>query len=177
MDYFKESSLVRVDGRAIAQFLGLATVATALPFFIHIQWITGPIINAILIILLFVVGIRSALMVCLIPSIMALASGLLPAVLAPVAPFVMISNVIFILSIEQIYEANKNSERGYWLGVLTGALLKFVFLFLSINVIAGLLLRKELAVSVTQMMSWPQFTTALLGGVIAWAVLKWLRRF
>jgi hypothetical protein len=29
---------------------------------------------------------------------------------------------------------------------------------------------------VAQMMSWPQFATAITGGLIAWAVLKWLKR-
>jgi len=26
-------------------------------------------------------------------------------------------------------------------------------------------------------MSWPQFATAVAGGLIAWLVLKWLKRF
>jgi len=99
MIYTEEQTMARVNVWAIAQFLGLAGVATLLPFFIHLQWITGPVINAILILILFLVGIRSALVVCLIPSLMALAGGLLPAILAPVIPFIMISNVIFVLSI------------------------------------------------------------------------------
>ena len=175
--YIKEEALTRVDAMSVGKFLTLAGVATILPFFIHLQWLTGPIVNAILIILLFVVGIRSALLVCLIPSIMALSGGLLPAILAPVVPFIMISNVILVLSVEWFYEIFKNSEKGYWAGVLVGALLKFLFLFFSVNIIAKLLLKQDLAVKVAQMMSWPQFATAILGGAIAYAVLKWLRRF
>jgi ABC-type Co2+ transport system permease subunit len=108
---------------------------------------------------------------------MALAGGLLPAILAPVVPFIMISNVILILSVEWFYEIFKNTEKGYWLGVIAGALLKFLFLFFSVNVIAKLLLKQDLVVKVAQMMSWTQFVTAILGGAIAWVVLKWLRRF
>jgi hypothetical protein len=177
MEYVKAETLTRVDVQSIAKFLALAGVATMLPFFVHLQWLTGPIVNAILIILLFVVGIRSALLVCLIPSIMALSSGLLPAVLAPVVPFVMISNVILVLSVEWCYELFKNSNKGYWFGVLVGAFLKFLFLFFSVNIIAKLLLKKDLAITVSRMMSWPQFATAIFGGVIAWVVLKWLKRF
>jgi len=177
MIYTKEQTVARVDTRAIAQFLGLAGVATLLPFFIHIQWITGPVINAILILTLFLVGIRSALVVCLIPSLMALAGGLLPAILAPVVPFIMISNVIFVLSIERIYNQNKNEARGYWPGVLIGAGLKFLFLLASVNLIGRLLIKQELTIKVAQMMSWPQFATAVAGGMVAWAVLKWLKRF
>lgn len=176
MLYIKENTAVRVDASAIAKILGLAGVATILPFFIHIQWITGPIINAIFILILFLIGIRSALVACLIPSLMALSGGLLPAILAPVVPFIMIGNVIFVLSIDYLYNASRSSVRGYWLGVLTGAFLKFVFLYTSVTWITKLLLKQDLAIKVAQMMSWPQFATAMLGGVLAWVILKWLKR-
>jgi len=176
MHYVKEQVLVRANARAIAQFLGLAGVATILPFYIHIQWITGPIINAIFILILFLIGIRSALVVCLVPSLMALSSGLLPAVLAPVVPFIMIGNVIFILSIDWLYNNIKSYEKGYWTGVIIGASLKFVFLFLSVSLISQLLIKQELATKVAQMMSWPQLATSIIGGMIAWVVLKWLKR-
>ena len=108
---------------------------------------------------------------------MALAGGLLPAILAPVIPFIMISNVIFVLSIEWIYNQSRNEAKGYWLGVLVGAGLKFLFLLASVNLIGRLLIKQELTIKVAQMMSWPQFATAVAGGLIAWAVLKWLKRF
>jgi len=176
MIYLKERVAVLADTRAIAKFLGLAGVATLLPFFIHLQWITGPIINAILILILFLVGIRSALVVCLIPSSIALASGLLPAILAPVVPFIMIGNVILVLGVDWLYNHFKNEVWGYWLGVIVGASFKFIFLFASVNFIAKLLIKQELAVKVAQMMSWPQLATAITGGMIAWVVLKWLKR-
>ncbi|MCD4762172.1 iron hydrogenase, partial [bacterium] len=90
MSNIKELTATKVNTRAIARFLALAGVASALPMFIHLQWLTGPLVNAILILALFLIGIRSALVLCMIPSLMALASGLLPAVLAPVVPFIMI---------------------------------------------------------------------------------------
>lgn len=167
----------KVNVQSLTQFVGLAGIATALPFFIHLQWLTGPIINAILILVLFLVGIRSAMVVALVPSLMALAGGLLPAVLAPAVPFIMISNAIFILSIDRIYGWSKNSSRGYWFGVLIGAILKFLFLYFSVSFISRLLIKQELAVKVAQMMSWPQLATAILGGMIAWIILKWLKRF
>ncbi len=172
----KEKTIARVNARAIANFLGLAGVASILPFLIHLQWITGPIINAILILTLFIAGIRSALVLCLIPSLMALAGGLLPAILAPTVPFIMIGNVILILGVDWLYNNSKNELYGYWLGVIVGASLKFIFLFVSANFIAKLLVKQELAVKVAQMMSWPQLATAITGGMIAWMILKWLKR-
>ena len=176
MQHTKERVTAQINARTIAQFLGLASIATLLPFFIHLQWVTGPIVNAILIITLFLVGIRSALVLCFVPSLMALSGGLLPAILAPVVPFIMIGNVILVLTVEWIYNSLKETTRGYWFGVVVGAGLKFLFLFISVNLISKLLIKQELLVKVAQMMSWPQFATAVTGGMIAWLVLKWLKR-
>ena len=176
MIYAKARAATLVNTRVIARFLALSSVAILLPFYIHIQWVTGPIVNAILILLLFLVGIRSALVICLIPSLMALAGGLLPAILAPVVPFIMIGNVIFVICIDWFYNNVKNNKNGYWLGVFAGAGLKFLFLFLSVTYITKLLIKQDLAVKVAQMMSWPQLATAIAGGMIAWVLLKWLKR-
>ncbi len=176
MEYTKEQIAEKVNIQSITRFLFLAGIASILPFFIHLQWLTGPIVNAILILVLFLVGIRSAMVVALVPSLMALAGGLLPAVLAPAVPFIMIGNAIYILCIDRIYEASKSLNHGYWVGVIIGSGIKFIFLFFSVNLISKLLIKQELAVKVAQMMSWPQFATAVMGGMIAWIILKWLKR-
>ena len=172
----KEQTLEKVNVKALTRFIGLAGVATILPFFIHLQWISGPIINAILILVLFLVGARSALVAALIPSLMALSGGLLPAVLAPAVPFIMISNAILVLCVDRFYDWQPD-DKGYWKGILVGAILKFVFLYLSVGWISKLLIKQELALRVAQMMSWPQFATAVIGGAIAFFILKWLKRF
>jgi len=172
----REDVLSKVNVRELSLLIGLSGLTMFLPFFIHLQWITGPIVNALLIIVLFIVGIRSALVLALVPSLMAMAGGLLPAILAPVVPFIMISNVIFIITIDWFYNNSKSVGRGYWLGVIVGSALKFIFLISSVSIIAKLLSGKELIVKVAQMMSWPQFFTALTGGAITWVVLKWLKR-
>lgn len=176
MEITKEETLAKINVQSLTQFISLAGIATALPFFIHLQWISGPIVNAILILVLFLVGIRSAMVVALIPSLMALSGGLLPAILAPAVPFIMISNAILVLTVDRFYDWRPDS-RGYWQGVVVGAILKFVFLYLSVGWITRLLLKQELAAAVVKMMSWPQLATAILGGVIAWVILKWLKRF
>lgn len=176
MAYIQEQAAERVNTGALAQFLALATVAMTLPFLVHLQWLTGPIVNAVLILALFLVGIRAALVLALVPSLMALSSGLLPAVLAPVVPFIMISNVILVLSIEYFYKNAKKEFNGYWLGVLIGAAGKFLFLYFNVSLIVGLLMKKEVSDKVILLMSWPQFVTAVLGGMIAWGILKWLKR-
>lgn len=177
MTILKEQVLAELNIKTLTSFLALAGAAIMLPFFIHAQWLTGPIINAIFVLALFLVGIRSALVICLIPSLIALSGGLLPAILAPVVPFIMIGNIIFVLTVDWFHNKSKDSNKGYWLGVILGAALKFTWLFLSVSFISHLLVKQELAVKVAQMMSWPQFATAVMGGMIAWVVLKWLKRF
>jgi riboflavin transporter len=176
MDEFKTKIGELVDARSVSTFVGLAGLTMLVPFFIHWQWLTGPFVNAMLIIILFILGIRSALVMCLVPSLMALASGLLPAVLAPAIPFIMISNVLYILIIDWIYNNFKDNTYGYWWGVFAGSTVKFLFLLVCVNIVGKLLIKNELILKVTQMFSWPQFATAVVGGMIAWVVLKWLKR-
>jgi len=172
MQYLKEKTFERVNINSLAQFAGLASIAMFLPFILHIQWITGPIVNAILILTLLKFGFRNAIALAVVPSLMALSGGLLPAILAPVVPFIMISNIILILCVDWVYHNFKDKTKGYWVGVIVGAGLKFSFLFLSVNIISGLLIKQELAIKVAQMMSWPQLYTAVIGGVIAWGIWK-----
>ncbi len=170
------ASLTRVQVKTLSKFLLISGLAIMIPFYIHIQWLTGPIINALLVLSLFLLGIRSAVFVALIPSIVALSVGLLPAILAPMIPFIMLSNILFVLVIDLVYKSIKNEKASYWLAILLASFIKFTFLFLSVSVISKLLIKSELAVKVAQILSWPQFYTALLGGVIAFIILKCLKK-
>lgn len=176
MNIIKTKINTAVNTRALIQFIALAGTASFLPFVLHLQWLTGPIVNAILIITLFLLGIRSALFLCVIPSLMALSGGLLPVILAPILPFIMLSNMLFVLTIDWFYTNIKNDQKAYWLGVFAAASLKFVWLLLSVHFIKNLLTKQELAIKVAQIFSWSQFATALSGALIAWLVLKWLKR-
>jgi len=177
MQNTKARTISRVDTLAMAQFLTLALSASILPFFIHAQWITGPIMNAIFVLSLFLVGIRASLSLCLVPSVIALSSGLIPAVLAPMVPFIMISNIIFVLGIDFfIKDRNQVSIMNYFWGAFVGAFLKFIFLFLSVNIISQLLIQKELIIKISQIMGSAQFVTAFAGAFLAFFILKWLRK-
>lgn len=176
MRYIKENILIKPNIVSLASFLTLASIAVFIPFFVHVQWLTGTIVNAILIIVLFTVGIRGALVLCLMPSLMALSGGLIPPILAPIVPFIMIANVLLVLIIDRSYFYFKDNLKGYWTGLIVGSLLKFVFLYFSLNIISNLLIKQELMAKVAQMMSWPQLATALTGGFIAWIFLKKIKR-
>jgi len=177
---YQAIALRRAEVQTIVKFLGLALPAVFLPFYIHNQLVTGPIVNALLILTLLLVGFRAALTVALLPSLVALSSGLLPAVLAPAVPFIMISNVILIMTVDyfgrlRVFSAFQ--QRAYFFGVVCGALLKFAFLYSSVILIARLLTNQSLLGAVVKMMGAAQLATALAGGLFAWLVLRSLKYF
>jgi len=161
--------LAKIQARSLTVATALLGIAIFLPFFIHLQWITGPIVNAVLIIATVLVGLRLTMLVALVPSIMAMSSGLLPLPLAPVVPFIMLSNVILILIFDWL------RDRNYWLGVILGGAIKFLFLYSMTHLVLVSLLGVDLAAKAAIMMSWPQFITVLIGGALAYGVLRFLK--
>ncbi|MFA6307975.1 MAG: iron hydrogenase [Patescibacteria group bacterium] len=151
------------------QFLTLLSIATIAPLF-HQQWLTGPIVNAMFLIAVVLLGSQNAILLALLPSTIALGVGLLPAVLAPMIPFIIISNVTFILGFHYLREKN------FWLAVAVASVLKFAFLWATSFVVISLLLKKELATNVSAVMSWPQLATALIGGLLAYIFLKKIKK-
>jgi hypothetical protein len=152
--------------KKLAIFSTLISVAILLPTLIHSQAITGPVVNATLFLATTLFSPHIAILIGLLPSLVALTTGLLPASLAPMILFIMTGNTILILVF--YYFQKKN----FWLGITLASLLKFLFLFSTSSLVIGLLLKKELAKNVALMMSWPQFLTALAGGVITYFILK-----
>ena len=101
---------------------------------------------------------------------MALSSGLLPLPLAPMIPFIMIANAILVAVFYYLY------KKSFVAAILIAAFLKFVFLYAVVTFLAQNLLDAIFLPKVAIMMSWPQFATALLGGVFAFVVLKFLKK-
>ena len=139
---------------------GIAMLAPLL----HQQLITGTIVNATLFVAAVILGRRMGIMVGVIPSVIALAVGTLPAALAPMVPYIMLSNALLIV----IFIFLK--DRNYWLAVCAASFSKFIFLYAVSAFVFGVLTQKVLATMVAQMMSWPQLVTALAGGTLAWIV-------
>ena len=146
-------------------------IASTIAPLLNQQAITGSIVNAMLFMAAIILGREAAILLGLIPSLIALASGLLPSVLAPMIPLIIIGNTILILIFSQLRKKN------YWLAVSTASLLKFLFLFGTSSVVINLLIKKEVAVKVATMMSWPQLFTALAGGLLAYIFLRAVKKF
>lgn len=161
--------LVRANVLPFITFTALIGVATVAPLF-HYQPVTGPIVNATLFIAAATLGPQRAILIGLIPSMIALSAGLLPAVLAPMIPFIMLSNAILIMTFSALKKKN------YWLNIAIGSTLKFLFLFTTSSIVINLLIKKEIAQQVALILSWPQLLTALAGGVIAYPIIKLIKR-
>lgn len=184
----KTKTLEKIKIESITWFVGLMAVAVVLPHYVHNQFVTGPIVNAVLFVAAVQLGAGNAILIGLFPSVVALVSGLLPAPLAPMIPFIMISNAVMILTFNIIYSSsergesrslNINSSRqartitGYWAGVFGGTLFKYAFLYLTSTIVIGLISNHNIALkAAATMMAWPQIVTAVVGGVIAFGILK-----
>src|SRR5665647_484155 len=122
MKNIEELAISREKITYLTKLVALLSVAMIVPLF-HQQMITGPIVNATLFVATAVLGVSGGILVGLIPSVVALSAGLLPPVLAPIVPFIMISNTILILAFYFLKEKN------YWQGMIMASILKFVFLY------------------------------------------------
>ncbi len=165
--------MANINVKELSYFLLLFGLAVLIPIFFHVQWIAGPVVNSIFVIALFLLGVKRALAIAVIPSLIALSSGTLPVILAPAIPFIIASNMIYILSINYVYANTKDGSKDYWLGIFFGSSLKFTFLFLSSTFIIRLFANEMIATKIGQMMTWTQFMTAIVGGMIAWIVLHY----
>ena len=153
----------------LVQFTSLMAVATLAPFLLS-QAIVGPMVNATLFVSVVLLGARNAVLIGILPSLVALSTGLLPPVLAPMIPFIMTGNILLIMIFGSLRKKN------YWLGMVTASILKFVFLFGASSIVIDLLLNKSVAPKVAMIMSYPQLFTALSGGLIAFLFLRYIKR-
>ena len=124
------------------------------------QIITGTIVNATLFVAVAVVGLRAGFVLSIIPSMVAVATGLLPIILAPIIPYIIISNMILVTVFDKI--ENKV------LGILLASLSKFAFLFIISHFVITFLLDSNF---LSIMFSWTQFFTAIMGGCLAYIIL------
>ena len=172
----------------IFSILWLLSVA---PFFLlHVQWITGPFVNVILILATVILGPAEAMVIGMFPSPIALSSGLLPLPLAPMVPFIMISNAVYVgvfHVLRKIPRKPKSPRNPTMNGslvslvsldssaVIIASALKFAFLVLTAHFMAANL-TPTLTPTLITMMGVPQLITALIGGFIALGILMPLRK-
>lgn len=178
------TAIVRV-GRSVAtsRALALALAVTAgvlIPTLGLPQWITGPLVNAVLLVTALRLGVSEAMVVGLVTPLAALLRGVLPLPLLVMTPFIALANATLV----GVFGALRG--RGRWLAVGAAAACKFVVLYAAVTILVarplslamgGSAQAVALPAAMVEMMRWPQLATALVGGALAiTADAAWSRR-
>ncbi len=154
---------------AAVRFLALLAVASLAPA-LDAQALTGTLVNAALFLAVALLGVGPALLLGILPSVISSVTGLLPAALWPMVPFIILSNALLVVSFRAC------GRQSYWRGVLAGSVLKFILLAGTSSFVIGAFVSQPVADKLALMMSWPQLFTALTGGILAHFVLGVVRR-
>lgn len=142
------------------------------------QPITGPLVNALLLLTAEWLGLGQAIAVGLVTPLGALTHGTLPLPLAFVVPIIMLGNGVY----ASVYVVSSRSGR--WLAVGLAALAKFASVYGMTMLLVSVPLRAVLGggaagaalpPALLRMMGWPQLATALAGGILALGVRRWWR--
>jgi len=164
--------IVRSKSRAgvkIAVFAVFLAISILAPF-LKQQFITGPIVNAVLFISTAVLGIGAGILIGLLPGMISAFTGLLPLPLLPMIPYIIMGNAVLVLIFGVL------RKKSFWLGVISASFLKFIFLFFSSSFIINFFIKDSLPQKIAAMMAWPQLITALIGSIIAYFLLKLIKK-
>jgi len=155
-----KTKILTLNNKAIvttAQFVILFSTAIIAPLFGQ-QLITGTIVNFVLFATVFLLGTKNAILISLFPSLIALGVGILPLTLAPIIPFIIVSNIILVLVFEILSRTN------YWLAVIFASIAKFVFLTIVSFLIISF---SKIFLPFVGIISGMQLITSLSGGLMA----------
>ncbi len=154
-------------------FVAIAVVA---PYFGN-QLVTGSIVNALLFISVIYLGIESAFMLCLIPSLISIYTGLLPLALTPMIPFIMTGNALMVLVFSRFFPSTSlmTAKNSFWLSAVSASVIKFIFIW-SVGMLLANSVLHGISRVVMQMISWPQLVTSLSGACIAYLFLTIIKK-
>jgi len=167
-----------LDYHLLARMAALLFAAWLIPFLGFGQEVTGPLVNALLFLSVETVGVSNAILVGCVPSFVAWSKGILPAPMLVMIPFIIAGNALLVITFGFLRRFN------YWLAVAVAAALKMALLWLAVDLVAGSPLAIQIGQQATQavfspaftlMFHYPQFLTAVAGGIIAWVAIKGYR--
>ncbi|MZP30453.1 ECF transporter S component [Heliobacterium undosum] len=139
-----------------ALLLALALLFTQ----VKLQWVSGPAVNALLIIATAANGLWSGVLLGALTPVLAFLGGFMPLVF--VVPVIAAGNILFCVTFAWLHKRNGMAA------VAAGATLKFLLLALSVNYLI------QVPPPVAKALSLPQLFTALAGGALALLLLRYL---
>jgi hypothetical protein len=165
----KAAILERTSTRVLV-FAVLLGVSVAAPYLKN-QLVTGSIVNATLFMAVATLGLREAIMIGLIPSLISISVGLLPIVLAPMIPFIMLGNATLVSVFDLFPKKNQK------IGFIIAAVAKFAVIYGASFVVANLIKQPQFAQKAAVMMGYMQLVTVLIGAAIALSILNYKNLF
>ena len=141
------------------------------------QFVTGSMVNLLLVTATLVSGLVSGLTVAAISPFFAFMLGIGPKFIALV-PFVALGNIVLVLVWGLLCQKNMNTKT-MTAALVLGAVLKFAALYGGIVKFAIptlLALPEKQAVVMGANFSWPQLITAVLGGFLAMLIAPTLKK-
>jgi hypothetical protein len=130
------------------------------------QMVTGPAVNAMLLLSGTYVGGLGAVIIGMLTPLIAFFRGILAPPLAPMIPFIMLGNAIFVIAYVISRSKLGKGFAGAAIGLIVGAVAKFLVLSSAVRFIVSV------PPPVAQAMQIPQLYTAIFGGVVAIVVEK-----
>lgn len=164
-------------------FIARLSLLVAITFTIEMlglpQPITGPLVNFFIILTTLILGPLSGIALGAITPVLAVLRGQLPAFLAPLVPFIMVGNSLLVIGFYTVRMAFLHPVKSRhndlllfssWLAILTGAILKFIWLAGSVKVVLPIIFSIHLNKKFITAMMVPQLITAVVGAVLALAI-------
>lgn len=158
-----------------ALLLALTVVLQSLRLFIPVPpvfstFVIGSFVNACLLVSTEQGGLRPALLIAIVAPLVAWFQQLLPVPLL-VLP-VIAANIAYVA----IFSYFLSKQR--WLGLIAAAICKTILLYISVSyLLTVIVLPPKVAAGITFVMSWPQLVTAVLGGILAFGIVRRIRSF
>lgn len=144
----------------------LAVSVTAPIISNHYQPLSGTLVNTILFLAVLTLGLREAIVVSFLPSIIAYSVGLLPKPFLVIIPVIILSNIILVSVFDRM------NKRSYFYGVVLASVIKFMVIFSASYLVAEIVLPAAMLPKIIAMFGWMQIFTAFMGGLIAYLLGK-----
>lgn len=139
----------------------LLAVALAVQFMRLPQPVTGPLVNAILLLAAIYVGVSGGIIIGLFTPLVAFMVGILAPPLAPLIPVIMAANAVLVLV---FYGVGKYYNK--YLAAVVAAAAKFLTFYIALHYVL-VLLGITLPPALVAAFGLPQLFTALVGGFAA----------
>ncbi len=140
------------------------------------QFVTGSCVNLVLAVAALFCGVWSGAVVAVVSPFFAFLLGVGPKLIA-IVPFIALGNLVYVLLLALLGKRFEKLPQSL-IPVAAAAVCKFLTLYIVVVrlLLPALGLPDKQVATMSVMFSWPQLVTALIGGVLALAVVPALKK-